>query len=153
MHICRVPSFFFTKKRGWLYWLELGWIQPFSRRSVIYLWTSSSSCLLKQWYWWWSQIGTFGSSKLISCSMSLSGGNPEGGSKTSGNSAQIAYQWERSVVGADMGGRLDDDMPSCFVQASYDICMVWSGPGSASLTCRKICTVNVMAPGACANCT
>ena len=46
--------------------------------------------------------------------MSLSGGNPEGGSKISGNLAQIAYQQERSAVGADIGCGLDDDMPSYF---------------------------------------
>ena len=46
--------------------------------------------------------------------MSLSGGNPEGGSKTSGNSAQIAYQRKRSAVGADIECRLDEDIPSYF---------------------------------------
>ena len=51
------------------------------------------------------------------------GGNPEGGSKTSGNSVQIVYQQKKSAVGADMGCRLDDDMQSYFAQDSFDICM------------------------------
>ena len=55
--------------------------------------------------------------------MALPGGNPERGSKTSGNSAQIAYQRERSVVGADLGCRLDNNMPSYFVQASFGVCI------------------------------
>ena len=53
----------------------------------------------------------------------LSGGNPEGGSKTSGNSAQITYQRGRSVVVADIECRLDDDIPSYFAKASFGICM------------------------------
>ena len=55
--------------------------------------------------------------------MSLSGDNPEGGSKISENSVQIAYQRERSAVGADVGYGLDDNMPSYFAQASFGICM------------------------------
>ena len=55
--------------------------------------------------------------------MSLSEGNPVGGSKTPGNSAQIAYQCERSAVGAGIECRLDDDMPSYFAQASFGVCM------------------------------
>ena len=63
--------------------------------------------------------------------MSLSGGNPEGGLKISGNSVQIAYQGERSAVGADVGCRLNDNMPSYFTQASFGICIGRSGLGSA----------------------
>ena len=55
--------------------------------------------------------------------MSRSGGNPEGGSKISRNSAQIAYQRERSAVGADIGCGLDDYMLCYFVQASFGVCM------------------------------
>ena len=55
--------------------------------------------------------------------MSLSGGNLEGSSKTSGNLAQIAYQRERSVVGADIGCGLDDNMLSYFTQVSFGVCM------------------------------
>ena len=55
--------------------------------------------------------------------MSFLGGNPEGGSKTSGNSAQIAHQRGGSVVGANIELRLDDGMPSYFTQASFGICM------------------------------
>ena len=55
--------------------------------------------------------------------MSLSIGNPEGGSKTSGNSGQIAYQRGRSAVGADIECRLDNNMPSYNIQASFVICM------------------------------
>ena len=55
--------------------------------------------------------------------MSLSGGNPEGGSKTSRNSAQIAYKRERSAVGAYIEFRLDYNMPNYFAQASFGISM------------------------------
>ena len=55
--------------------------------------------------------------------MSRTGGNPEGSSKILGNSAQIAYQQERSAVGADVGCRVDDNMPSYFAQASFSVCM------------------------------
>ena len=46
--------------------------------------------------------------------MSLSGGNPEGGSKTLGRSSRIAYQWDRLAVGADIECRMDYNMPSYF---------------------------------------
>ena len=44
--------------------------------------------------------------------MSLSGSNPEGGLKTPGNSAQIAYQLERSAIDTDIECKLDDNMPN-----------------------------------------
>ena len=53
--------------------------------------------------------------------MSLSGSNPEGNSKTPGNSALIAYQQKRSAVGANIECRLDDDMPSYFAQATLNV--------------------------------
>ena len=55
--------------------------------------------------------------------MYLSSGNPKGGSKTLGNSSQIAYQWYESAVVVDIEYRLDDNMPSYFAQASYGVCM------------------------------
>ena len=81
--------------------------------------------------------------------MSLTGCNPEAGSEISGNSSQIAYQWDRSAVGADIECKLDDDMLSYFAQASFDIFMGYSGPGSASITGEEIYRANVMSPGAC----
>ena len=66
--------------------------------------------------------------------MSFLCGNPEGCSKTSENSAQIAYQRKISVVSSDIECRMDDKMPSYFTQASFGIWMGWSNPGSASLT-------------------
>ena len=85
--------------------------------------------------------------------MSLPGGSPEGGSETSGNLPQIANQRKRLAVGADMECKLDDDMPSYFAQSNFGLCIGRSVPGSVSLTCGEIYTANVMAPGACANCT
>ena len=38
-----------------------------------------------------------------------------------------------------------------FMPASFGICIGWSNPGSALFTCREICTVNVIAQGACGN--
>ena len=55
--------------------------------------------------------------------MPLSGDNPEGGSKISGNSAKKANQRKRSAIGADIGYLMDDDMPSYFAQASFSISM------------------------------
>ena len=52
------------------------------------------------------------SSILSLYSVSPSGGYPKGGLKTLGNSTQIAYQRERSAVGADIEYRLDDNMLS-----------------------------------------
>ena len=43
-----------------------------------------------------------------------SGGNLEGGSKTSRNLSQIAYQWDGPAVGADIECILDDYMLSYF---------------------------------------
>ena len=85
--------------------------------------------------------------------MSLSGGNPKGGSKTLGNSLQMAYQRDESTVGADKQCRLDNNIPIYFIQAGFGMCMGQSGPGSTSLTCREIQTKNGMAPGTYANCT
>ena len=51
--------------------------------------------------------------------MSLSGSNPKGGSKISGDSLQIAYQWEESIAGADIECRLEDNILSYFAQAGF----------------------------------
>ena len=40
----------------------------------------------------------FGSIKLILCLAFFSGGYPEGGSKTLGNSLQMAFQWDKLAV-------------------------------------------------------
>ena len=55
--------------------------------------------------------------------MTVLGSYPEDGSKTSGNSSQIAYQQERSAIDADIKYILDNDMPSYFLQASFGICV------------------------------
>ena len=55
--------------------------------------------------------------------MSLLGGNPERGSKTSGSLAQIAYQQERSKVGADIECGLENNIPIYFAQASFGVYM------------------------------
>ena len=55
--------------------------------------------------------------------MSLSGGNPVGGLKNSGNSSQIAYQQDGLAVHADIECRLDGDMPRFITQVSSDVCL------------------------------
>ena len=44
----------------------------------------------------------FGLNRLISYSISVLVGNPEGDSKPSGNSSQMAYQRDKWAVGADI---------------------------------------------------
>ena len=53
--------------------------------------------------------------------MSLLGGKPESGSKTLANSSKIAYQRDKSAVGADMEFKLDYGMPSYCLKASFGI--------------------------------
>ena len=123
----------------------------FYRRLVTYLQTSSSFYLLNR-YWQWFWIGIFRLRNLISYSMSLSGGKPEHGLKVSGNSLQMAYQWDESAVGTDIECKLDDDMPSYFAQSSFFLCILWSGPGSTLFTCREMLAENVVALGVYASC-
>ena len=64
----------------------------------------------------------------------------------------MAYQWDKSAVGADMVCKLDNYMPNYFEQVSFYACLGWLGPSSATLVCGEICTANVIAERPCTIC-